>query len=308
MRHRPASRQFAGLGLAMALLLAACGKTAQPPSAQVAPTNGPEGEALLLAIHPYDTPSRILARFQPLCDYLGAEIGRPVRPYIAHSYDDQIRRITGGQVDLAYLGPAPYLSASGRIRDDPAWGGLELLAAETLHGVAGYHSVILVRAQSPIQTLSDLRGGSFAFADHHSYGGHFIPRTQLWEAGLTLADLRDYTYLGRHERVALAVAHGDFDAGGLREDVARLYLGRGLRIIASSPLLPPHVIVARSGLDPTLAAAVRKALIDPGPAMAPALAALGEGVGFATMEAGAFEPARRMVKALEGALPVQETP
>ncbi|MBK8638268.1 MAG: phosphate/phosphite/phosphonate ABC transporter substrate-binding protein [Chromatiaceae bacterium] len=308
MSHRPAPCLFAGLGLALALLLSACGKTAQPPPAQAPAAGAPQGDALLFAIHPYDTPSRLLARFQPLCDYLGAEIGRPVRPYIAHSYDDQIRLITGGQVDLAYLGPAPYLSASGRIRDDPTWGGLELVAAETLHGVAGYRSVILVREQSPIQTLADLRGRRFAFADHRSYGGHFIPRAQLWEAGLTLADLGDYSYLGRHERVALAVAHGDFDGGGLREDVARLYLDRGLRIIATSPLLPPHVIVARPGLDPDLAAAVRQALIEPSPALASALAALGEGEGFAAVEAGAFEPARQMVKAIEGALPALEAP
>ncbi|MCP5407846.1 MAG: PhnD/SsuA/transferrin family substrate-binding protein [Chromatiaceae bacterium] len=85
----------------------------------------------------------------------------------------------------------------------------------------------------------------------------------MWKAGLTLADLKDYAYLGRHERVALAVVHGDFDAGGLREDVARLYLDRGLRIIAESPLLPPHVIVARPGLAPSVTDALRAALLEP---------------------------------------------
>lgn len=285
-------------GLLLLLGLAGCEPAPAPTAA--APPSTVSVPPLLFAVHPYDTPSRLVARFQPLCDYLGAQLKRPVGLYIAHSYGDQIRRITQGTVDLAYLGPAPYLRA---IEQLPTGARLELIAAETLHGVAGYHSVILVREESPIQSLEQVRGGSFAFADHRSFGGHFWPRAALWQAGLTLADLRDYTYLGRHERVALAVAHSDFDAGGLREEVARHYLGRGLRIIATSPLLPPHVIAARPDLDPVLAEAVRQALIDPGETFAPALAALGEGAGFGPAELALFEPARRKVRAIEGARP-----
>ncbi|MEN8174236.1 MAG: PhnD/SsuA/transferrin family substrate-binding protein [Pseudomonadota bacterium] len=61
----------------------------------------------MFAVHPYDNPSRIESRFQPLCDYLGRRLGRPVALYLAHSYGDQIRRISHGQVDLAYPAADP---------------------------------------------------------------------------------------------------------------------------------------------------------------------------------------------------------
>lgn len=40
--------------------------------------------------HPYDTPSRLYARFRPLTLYLGGVLERPINLLIASSYDEQI--------------------------------------------------------------------------------------------------------------------------------------------------------------------------------------------------------------------------
>lgn len=290
--------------MALAILLGACGDSPEPLTEDLDPGEPPDN-ALLFAVHPYDTPSRLESRFRPLCDYLGARLGRPVALYLAHSYGDQIYRIGHGQVDFAYMGPTPYLRALKHSLNGPGGKALQLLAGETQEGIAGFRSVIVALKSSPIHTVADLRDHSLAFGDHRSFGSHFMPRALLWRAGLTLADLSDYTYLGRHERVALAVVHGDFDAGGLREDVARVYLDRGLRIVAESPLLPPHVVVARPGLDKAVTAAVRNALIDPGPDVGLAIVALGPGVGFAPVNDTDFGLARRTVRAFEAAQPAE---
>lgn len=294
--------------LVLALALGGCGDSPVPPQAAMRDVAPPADNTLLFAVHPYDTPSRIERRFRPLCDYLGTRLGRPVALYLAHSYGDQIRRISQGQVDLAYMGPTPYLRARDHYLKDAGAPALPILAGETLLGVPGFRSVIVTLDSSPINSLGDLRGRTLALGDHRSFGSHFTPRTLLWHAGLTLADLKDYAYLGRHERVALAVVHGDFDAGGLRDDVARLYLDRGLRIVAESPLLPPHLVVARPGLDPALADAARAALVEPGADAGPAFAALGPGVGFAPVDDARFELARRVVRAFEAAQPLEATP
>jgi len=291
--------------LALTLALVSCQDSPAPPEAEEIPAATPTEDPLLFAVHPYDTPSRLESRFRPLCDYLSRRLGRPVDLYLAHSYGDQIRRISHGQVDLAYMGPTPYLRAHDHYLKDSAEHDLPILAGETQQGVAGFHSVIVTLDSSPIRSLPDLRGHTLALGDPRSFGSHFIPLALLWKAGLTLSDLKDYAYLGRHERVALAVVHGDFDAGGLREDIARLYLDRGLRIIAKSPLLPPHVVVARPGLDPALADAVRAALIDPGADAKLAFAALGPDIGFDRVDDARFELARRLVHALEAARPLE---
>ena len=291
--------------LALTLALGACGDSPAPPEAVMQGGASPAEKALLFAVHPYDTPSRIESRFRPLCDYLGKQLGRPVDLYLAHSYGDQIRRISHGQVDFAYMGPTPYLRAHDHYLNDTTAYDLPILAGETQKGEAGFRSVIVTLDSSPIHALSDLRGRTLALGDPRSFGSHFTPRALLWQAGLTLADLKDYAYLGRHERAALAVAHGDFDAGGLRKEVAEIYLDRGLRIVAETPLLPPHVIVARPGLAPALAEAVRSALVEPAPEAASAFAALGPDVGFGPVDDSRFDLARSIVQAFESARPLE---
>lgn len=289
------------LALALALLLGACQEPAVPPEGATLLADTPgSSPALVFAVHPYDTPSRLVSRFQPLCDYLGARLKRPVQLYLAQSYGDEIRRITHGQVDLAYLGPTPYLRAHDHYLEGSGADNIQILAGETQGGEIGYRGVIVALASGPIGSVADLRGRTLALGDPRSFSGHFVPRAQLASARMSLADLRDYAYLGRHERVALAVVHGDFEAGALREDVARLYLDRGLRVVARSALLPPHVVVARPGLDPALAAAVRAALVDAGPDAAAALAALGSEVGFAAVDDARYDPVRVTVRAIEG--------
>lgn len=299
------SRKYWLPAIALVFLISACQDSPPPSSGNQSQSVPPPKDALLFAVHPYDTPSRLESRFRPLCDYLAVQLGRPVALYLAPSYGDQIRRISQGQVDLAYMGPTPYLRAHDHYLKDAAAQDLPILAGETQDGVAGFHSVIVVPDSGPVQSLADLRGRTLALGDNRSFGGHFMARALLWQAGLTLADLKDYAYLGRHERVALAVVHGDYDAGGLREDVARIYLDRGLRIIAKSPLLPPLVVVARPGLAPAIAETVRAALTDPGPDANLAFAALGPGVGFVPVDDSAFKPARRTVRAFEAARPLE---
>lgn len=302
----PSPKRSRRLWLAALLLggLPAACDPPHPPDRAPPEAAWSETPPLLFAVYPYDTPSQLAGRFEPLCDYLQTRLERPVKLYLAHSYGDQIRSISHGRTDLAYLGPTPYLRAQDHTLSEAGTSRLEILAGETLDGEPGYHSVIVTLASSPLRALADLRGHTLALGDPHSFGSHFVPRALLAQVGLTLADLRDYAYLGRHERIALAVVHGDFAAGGLREDVAARYLDRGLRVISRSALLPPHLVVARPGLDPQLAAAVRAALIAPDDQ---GLAAMGPGVGFAPVADSRFDAVRTTVRAIEGA-PLEGVP
>lgn len=256
--------------------------------------------ALTFLVHPYDTPSQLITRFQPLCDYLEKQLGQPVKLQLASSYVDQIKRISNSSADLAYIGPTPFL----RAQDNYLKGNdqrLTALAAEATDGQTGYHSVIVVSSHSEITSIEDLRGHSVAFGAPHSFGSHYVPRTMLSASGLGLRDLRDYAYLGSHERVALAVLHGDFDAGGLRQAVANKYAQRtpGLKIIATSPPLPPHLIVARPGLNEKLMNQISSALLTPTTDLVEVTLALGHGIYFIKPDLSLFLSARQVVKAIE---------
>jgi phosphonate transport system substrate-binding protein len=244
-------------------------------------------------VHPFDTPSRLFIRFRPLCDYLQEAIGAPIELQIASSYEQQIADVAQGRVHLSYMGPTPYLRA--RARTD----ALRLLAAEAIDGVAAYRAAIVVRADSPLRSLAQLRGRSMAFGNAISFSSFVVPRYMLAQAGVSLRDLGYFRHLNRHERVALAVLHGDFDAGGLRLDVADEYLARGLRVLAASEPLPPHVIVATAAVAPTLDARIAAAVLQPrGDRALGALAALGRSVTFLPAREAMFDYARQVLKAL----------
>lgn len=257
-----------------------------PLLARAAPSSG------VFVVHPYDTPSRIYARFRPLTLYLGGVLGRPLRLVIAQTYDEQIGMIASGSADYAYLGPTPYVRARDRAP-------VEILAGESEGGQAFYQSALVVRADSSIERVADLAGKRVAFGDEISMSSAVAPKLILAQAGLKRTDLAGITHLDRHERVALAVLHGDFDAGGLRLDIAKSYLPRGLRILATSQPLPPHVIAASPRVTPEDARKVRMALLHPDPSGREAMRALGPGVGFVGVDDANFIGVRRMVRAVE---------
>ncbi len=246
----------------------------------------------VFVVHPYDTPSRLYARFRPLTLWLGGVLGRPVRLIIATTYNEQIEMIATGRADYAYMGPTPYVRARARAP-------VEILAGEAENGQAFYQSALVVRSESPIRQVADLAGKRIALGAEISMSSAVAPKQMLAQAGLKRADLAEVAHLDRHERVALAVLHGDFDAGGLRLDIAKTYLPRGLRILATSQPLPPHVIAASPRVPPEDARLVRQALLHPDETGVEAFRALGPHTGFVAIDDSHFHAVRRMVKALE---------
>src|SRR5690349_14396260 len=83
-------------------------------------------------------------------------------------YAAVIEAMRAGHVQIASVGPAAYALARKVMGDEIA------PVAVTLDqdGNLGYYSVIAVRADSPYQTLADIKGKSFAFADPNSTSGY----------------------------------------------------------------------------------------------------------------------------------------
>lgn len=278
------SLAFSGVSLTRRALLAAFALA--PWMTKAAP------RAAVFVVHPYDTPSRIYARFRPLTLYLAGVLGQPVQLMIASTYDEQIEMIASGRGDFSYIGPTPYVRAHER-------GRVAILAGETENGQAFYQSALVVRAESPYQSVTDLVGKRIAFGAAISMSSAVAPKLILAQAGVRRSDLADMAHLDRHERVALSVLHGDFDAGGLRLDIAKTYLPRGLKVLATSQPLPPHVIAASPRVSPEVSHKVRLALLHPDAAGQEALQALGNGVRFVELDDAHFASVRRMLRMLE---------
>ena len=213
-------------------------------------------EPLAFWIHPYLPATELIKRFTPLARYLEDKLSRPVTIKIEKSYQAHINRVGNDEFDVAFMGPSSYVNMSN------TYGKKPLLARLVVRGKPVFFGMIIVRKDSPISSLKDLKGKSFAFGDPNSTMSHLVPRYMLKKAGVSVNDLKKYEYLHTHHNVALGVLGGYYDAGGVKEEVFHQYRERGLRMLAKSPPISEHPFAARTTMPPALVKALRKAFLE----------------------------------------------
>ena len=213
-------------------------------------------EPLTFGVHPYLPATELLRRFSPLADHLSEHIAQPVQLRIASDYQTHIREVGKDRLDIAYLGPAPY------VKMVEAYGRKPVLARLEVLGVPFFRGAIVTRNDSPIEYLSELEGTRFAFGDRFSTMSHLVPRYVLWTAGVDTAALSEFEFLGSHHNVALGVLIGDFEAGAVKEEVVARYAQRGLRVLATTPPISEHLFVTRNTMAPAMVTSLRQGLYE----------------------------------------------
>lgn len=212
-------------------------------------------EPLILAVQPYLSAAEIQKRFAPLAEYLGQQLGRSITVRIGSDYDEHIDAIGRDRVDIAFMGPVPYVKMLERHGSKP------LLARFEVNNSLHLYGVIFTRKESPLRSLKELQGKRFAFGDPDSTMSHIVPRNMLIEAGVSGSALREFKFLGSHKNVALAVLAGDFDAGAVKREVFDEFEPMGLRLLATTPATPDHLFVASPTLPATQVQKLREALL-----------------------------------------------
>jgi len=209
---------------------------------------------LVLGIHPYLDENEITSRFTPLVRYLEKSIGLPIELKVASNYKQHIDYIGKNKVDLAYIGPSPYIKMVKLHGQKP------LLARLEVNGKPYFHGKIFVRNESSIKSLHDLPGKDMAFGSPDSTMGSIVPRWTLQNEDIYLSQLNAFQYLNNHINVAYSVLMGDFDAGATSDEIFYLFKNRGLREISSSIAISEHLFIANSYLPGELIRKIKKAL------------------------------------------------
>lgn len=221
----------------------------------VSRTHAANTEQLVLAVHPFLPVAEINERFTPLAEYLTTATGLKVTVRVGQDYQEHIEAIGKDRVDIAFMGPAPYVKMVEKFGPKPLLARFEVNHAPQLFGA------IVARTDGPIQSIADIKGRRFAFGDPESTMSHYVPRFMLSEAGIETAQLADHKFLGSHKNVALAVLASDFDAGAVKYEVFEEYAPQGLRLIAKTPPVSDHLFVTRGNLPAAKIEKLRQALL-----------------------------------------------
>ena len=216
---------------------------------------GARNGTVYFGVIPRDNPRIAYEKYQPIMDYLSETTPYTFELVLEKSYADTVNALGRGDIDIAFLSPITYLHAYDEFRATP------ILKSITDKGTPFYRSVIVVRQDSALDRLEDMKGKDFAFAALQSTSGNLIPRFLLAEVGIHVGELGSYKHFNYHDTVVKSVLKGKYDAGAVRDSVAEKYLPLGLKIISASGPIPTGPVVSGPAASPEIIEAIRRELI-----------------------------------------------
>lgn len=221
----------------------------------------PNPDTLKVALLPDENASELIKRNQPLKDHLEKELGKKIQLIVTTDYSSMIEAMRFGRIDLAYFGPLSYVLAKSKADIEP-------FAAMVSDGKPTYRSVVIANVNANVNSLGDIKGKKVAFGDRASTSSHLIPKTLMAEAGVVHdRDYREH-FVGSHDAVAVNVANGNAEVGGLSEVIWKALLERKLvdaskvKAVAYSKEYPQYPWTMRTDLKPELKEKIRATFVN----------------------------------------------
>lgn len=132
--------------------------------------------------------------------YLEGKLGRPVEFVQRDSYRETMDLLRLGQLDFAWICDYPYLYLKDLVR---------LLAVPLNQGRPYYRSYLIVGANDSRQSMRDMKGTVFAYADPYSNTGYLTPRYMVKALGEDPTTFFKKTFFTwSHKKAIEAVATG----------------------------------------------------------------------------------------------------
>lgn len=228
-------------------------KTA-PSSAQdwrgEVPTHYVAAGVMRIAVSAMTMPREALGLYQELLTYVGHKLGRRVELVQRKTYHEVNDLVEARLVDVAFVCSLPYVLGHSKF-------GLELLAAPEIDGSPVYYSYIIVRQDSGISNMEQLRGKTFAFTDPDSNTGTLYPTYRLAQMGESPGSFfRNNVYTYGHDSSIKAVLEKTVDGAAVDSLVFNNVASRDpvvasqVKVIESSPPFASPPIVVHPALAP----------------------------------------------------------
>ncbi|MBA2940443.1 phosphate/phosphite/phosphonate ABC transporter substrate-binding protein [Paenibacillus sp. CGMCC 1.16610] len=230
-------------------------------SASPAAATGFVPKELKVQFVPSQNAETLEAKAKPLEKLLGDKLGIPVKVSVSTDYNVVIEAMASKQVDVGFLPPSNYVVAHDNRK------AADLLAQATRFGVDDatgqpttelvnfYKSEILVKADSPIKSVADLKGKKMGWQGVTSAAGYVYPGLLLKKAGVDpVKDVTGVQFQG-HDKAVIALLNGQVDAVGVFQDIRTNMIKdypdifKQTKVLAFSDKIPNDTIAVRSDMD-----------------------------------------------------------
>ena len=218
-------------------------------------------QTLKVSAIPDEAPTELARKFKPLGDYLEKETGMKVEYTPVTDYAAVVEGLATNKIDMAWLGGFTFVQA--KIRTN---GGATPIVQRAEDAV--FTSKFIVPADSPVKSLSELKGKTMAFGSPSSTSGHLMPRYFLMKEGVDAGkDFKNVAFSGAHDATVAFVAGGKAEAGVLNASVMDKLLetknpnALKVKVIATTPPYFDYNWTVRPGLDAALTKKLTEAFL-----------------------------------------------
>jgi len=238
-------------------------------------TNAATREQTLVIAKVSNNPNRHYQHLKPMVDYmvahmqdLGIKRGKVV---MARDNAHMLKLLKAGKVDWV----TETLMSTALYQHQAL---INPLVVKWKKGVGQYHSILVVRKDSEISHLSDLKQKKLAFEDPGSTSAFYLPAHALIQSGLTLQRLpsikshpaaKNTGYLFSYQEInsatwlhkglvdAIALSNLDWE----KEDHVPNNFRKDMRIIYRSPEIPRAIESTRHNLAPAIKQRLKTVLL-----------------------------------------------
>jgi len=201
---------------------------------------------------PVEDPAVYENIFKPFTTYLSQCLNKKVVFYQVQSNAAEIEAMRSGRLHVGGFSTGPTAFAVNLA------GAVPFGIKGTEKEFQGYNLIVIVKASSPYQKMSDLKGKKVAHTSPSSNSGHLAPLALFPKEGLTPDKDYKIIFSGKHDQSVLGVNSGDYDAAAVASDVFHRMAVRGevkegdFRVIYRSQKFPTSSFAYAHDLDPKL--------------------------------------------------------
>jgi phosphonate transport system permease protein len=205
--------------------------------------------------------------FKNLVEYLEKKLEISISLKYSNSYKGALLSIKDGSAQLGWLGSYAYMKLDRQNAD------IEPFAVGILKGrtTSNYHSLFIVNSKSNIKKIEDLRTKSLTLSDEFSASGYEVPKYELENIGLPIAEKKFYKniyYVKNHDEAIQRVLQDLTDVAAISSINFEKWFSsnqkenKSLRVIyKSSAISGPPLVFARN-LDPFLKDEIKSIVLD----------------------------------------------